>query len=200
MYTTDQLISLIQNTAAAYGIDPGIAVAQLAWESGNFNSYYVYGPGTSTARAMGIAQFISATGNTYGLKTTADFYNPDKAVPAWAKYMSHLLSVFGGRYDLALAGYNTGEGRAALKQALANGDTVLNYGIYAETRNYVSRILQNAGYNATDIPLQDGEVIPDSSGGAIDDSGLPLDDASGNDTIATVIAVLLLVFFSKGGR
>lgn len=196
-YSTSQLVSLIQNTASAYGIDPNIAVEQLRWESGNFNPLYVYGPGKSSASAMGIAQFIWATGNRYGLRTVDDFYNPDLAVPAWARYMRHLLDTFGGRYDLALAGYNTGEGRAAVKQAYQNGDSVLNYGILPETYTYVSTILSNAGYDPSAMPVGNDSgnaLIDDGSGNLIPD---PLIDDPEGGSLSWLIAALVFILMNK---
>lgn len=175
-YTKDQLIQLIVNVANEWGLDPNLSVEQLRWESGNFNPIYVYGPKTSSANAMGVAQFIKATGARYGLHNTADFYNPDIEVPAWAAYMSDLLNMFGGRWDLALAGYNSGEHRAVYRQALADGQSVLNYNILAEPRKYVTNILQNAGYNSTDMPINGAGIqeTPDTSGA---DQTVYVDDA-----------------------
>src|ERR1700682_6071935 len=119
-----ELIGLIQNAAMQYGVDPSVAVAQLDLESGHFSDHFVYGPGKSPKGAMGIAQFMPGTWATYG---SGNPFDPVAALDAWGRYMSHLLSIFGGRYDLALAGYNWGENRAALRQALSSGQSVLNY-------------------------------------------------------------------------
>src|SRR6516165_6427222 len=106
MLDVDGLISLVEQTALANGLDVGLAVEQANWESAGFRPGVVYGPATSTKAAMGLWQFISSTGNAYGLRTIADFYDPVKSSNAWAAYMSHLLSTFDGRYDLALAAYD----------------------------------------------------------------------------------------------
>lgn len=176
-YTTDQLIGLIVDTANEWGLDPNLSVEQLRWESGNFNPKYVYGPGTSSAGAMGVAQFIRATGSRYGLNNTGDFYNPDVELPAWAAYMSDLLTMFNGRWDLALAGYNSGEHRAVYQQALADGQSVLDYNILAEPRKYVTNILQNAGYNATDIPINGAASAVVTDTAVLSDNTLYVDDA-----------------------
>lgn len=144
MYTTSELIGLIRNAAARYGIDPNVAVAQLERESAHFNPYYVYGPGKSPAGAMGVAQFMPGTWAMYG---NGSPYDPHAALEAWGRYMSHLLSIFGGRYDLALAGYNWGENRTALRNALSAGRSVLEFSIPSETRNYVSGILGSGARN-----------------------------------------------------
>lgn len=141
-YTTSELIQRIIAAANRYGINPNIAVAQLRRESVNFKPYYVYGPGRSPAGAQGLAQFIPGTWARYG---SGSPFNPDNALEAWGKYMTHLLSIFGRRYDLALAGYNWGENRQTLRNALASGRSILTYSIPAETRGYVSNIMSAAG-------------------------------------------------------
>jgi hypothetical protein len=173
-YTTAELIGLVQDAALRYGIDPNIAVAQLDLESVHFRPLYVYGPGTSPAGAMGIAQFMPGTWSTYG---NGSPFDPVAALDAWGRYMSHLLSAFGGRYDLALAGYNWGENRSSLRQALSTGQSVLAYSIPSETRNYVQTILNAApsavassGNNNTfdnffGIPVDDGTEVPPKSDG-----------------------------------
>jgi soluble lytic murein transglycosylase-like protein len=212
-YTTAQLIQRIQTTAAAFGIDPTIAVYQLKQESGQFNPYYIYGPGKSSAGAMGLAQFIPATGARYGLTTPADFYDPDKILIAWGNYMSDLLRIFNGRYDLALAGYNWGEGsrnstgrndRTPLYQALDSGNPVLNYSIPAQTRTYINIIMGNAGINPTAYPGNAPAILPapdDTTPSATTDSNPTVDLVdSGQDSpnwaaLAAIAAVVIWVFW-----
>lgn len=146
-YTTAQLIAKIQAQAAASGIDANIAVEQLRQESVGFATRYVYGPDTSPTGAGGVAQFMPDTATRFGL-SAADRFDPDKAIPAWAQYMTLMLGMFNGRYDLALAGYNWGEHRTTLQTALAAGQSILNYSIPSETRNYITTIFTKAGYDA----------------------------------------------------
>lgn len=128
------LVSLTKSIADYYGVDPNIAVKQINAES-SFNPNAV---SKSHPPAQGLAQFIPGTWAIYG---EGDPFDPEASLHAYGKYMKHLLTKFDGRYDLALAGYNWGENRNVLQSALNNGDSVLNYNLPTETRNYVKKIL-----------------------------------------------------------
>lgn len=149
--------NLIVDAANRYGLDVGIALAQIQQESG-FNPKAV-----SSAGAKGLAQFMPDTAKRFGLK---DPFDPVQAAEAYGKYMSLLLKLFNGRYDLALAGYNWGENRAQLKTALRTGKQLT--GQPTETRNYVAKIMANAD-KATIVSSSPGSTIinttsPSSSG------------------------------------
>lgn len=144
-YSRDELIQRIRQVALANRIDPDIAVEQLRRESGNFNPIYVYGPGRSPAGAQGLAQFMPGTWARYGRGSPFD---PDAALEAWAKYMRDLLERFGGRYDVALAGYNSGENRTEYERAAREGRQInwrtLPRRVQEETEPYVREILAQA--------------------------------------------------------
>ncbi len=141
-YTKDQLISALYSAADRYGIDREIAHRQIDQES-RFNPNAVSGAG-----AQGIAQFIPSTAARFGLSNPFD---PIASFDAWGRYMRLMLDMFGGRYDLALAGYNSGENRneyaAAARQGRSINWAVLPARVQSETRNYVTTILGTDRYS-----------------------------------------------------
>jgi membrane-bound lytic murein transglycosylase D len=100
----------------------------------------------SRARAVGLWQFMSATGRYYGLHN--DWYiddrmNPEKSTEAACKYLRDLYSMFHD-WELALAAYNTGPGN--VKRAIRkSGYKKSFWDIYAflprETRSYVPQFV-----------------------------------------------------------
>lgn len=81
---------IIQAAAARYGVDPDLLHAQIQQESG-------YNPAArSPAGAVGIAQFIKSTGESYGL-SSQDRLDPVKSIDAMARHMRDLLVANGGQ-------------------------------------------------------------------------------------------------------
>lgn len=101
----------------------------------------------SHAQAVGPWQFISETGQRYGLMQNwwlderRDF---EKSTLAAAKYFRDLYNLFGSWY-LAAAGYNTGEARVKRlieKHQTRNFWAIAHKGGFAEeTRNYVPKLI-----------------------------------------------------------
>jgi membrane-bound lytic murein transglycosylase D len=100
----------------------------------------------SRARARGVWQFISETGKRYGLEQ--DWWldergDPEKATRAAARYLKELYAMFGD-WNLALAGYNAGEGK--VRRALARygkrdfWELRQTRAFKRETKNYVPMI------------------------------------------------------------
>lgn len=95
--------------------------------------------------ASGLWQFIPGTGSRYGLRRTAhvDERNSlDEATRASARYLKFLYNRY-GNWELAMAGYNCGEGnvdRAIRRAGVANFWAAYPY-LPKETRNYVPNIL-----------------------------------------------------------
>ena len=100
----------------------------------------------SWAAASGLWQFIPGTGSRYGLRQTAyldERHNYEKATRAAAQYLKFLANRYNGNWELAMAGYNSGEGnvdRAIARAGVANFWAAYPY-LPQETRNYVPNIL-----------------------------------------------------------
>ena len=79
-------------------------------------------------------QLMPETAARYGVTNP---YDIAQSIMGGTRYLKDLLKMFNGRVDLALAGYNAGEG-AVMKY---------NYNVppYDETRNYVRLILMRYG-------------------------------------------------------
>ena len=77
---------------------------------------------------------VSHTAERFGV---ADVFDAAQNVEAGARYLSWLLERYAGRADLALAGYNAGEGAV---------DRYAGIPPYRETRLYVKRVLAGAAH------------------------------------------------------
>jgi soluble lytic murein transglycosylase-like protein len=88
--------------------------------------------------AQGLMQLMPGTAARYGVTNP---YDVAQNISGGTRYLKDLLKMFNGRVDLALAGYNAGEG------------AVIKYGYtvppYDETRNYVKLIVKRYGATAT---------------------------------------------------
>ncbi len=99
----------------------------------------------SWASASGLWQFIPGTGSRYGLRRTAhiDERNSfDEATRASARYLKFLYNRY-QNWELAIAGYNCGEGnvdRAIRRAGVSNFWAAYPF-LPRETRNYVPNIL-----------------------------------------------------------
>lgn len=94
----------------------------------------------SRANAVGLWQFIASTGRKYGLRVdwwVDERLDPYYSTDAALRYLKALYEEF-GRWDLAIAAYNVGEGK--IRRALRRGGTSF-WDIYQrlprETRMYV---------------------------------------------------------------
>lgn len=95
----------------------------------------------SSAGARGLWQFMPPTGKQYGLDISRycdERCDPNKSTEAAMQYLKKLFSQFGS-WELALAAYNSGEGRVsrAIKRAHSRNFWRLQPYLPAETRNYV---------------------------------------------------------------
>ena len=105
---------------------------------------FAYSPG----RAAGIWQFIPATGKRYGLKQNW-WYDGRRDIPkattAALDYLQRLAKYFDGDWLLALASYNSGEGRVAraIKKNKKKGRPTdfWSLDLPNETKGYVPKLL-----------------------------------------------------------
>lgn len=105
------------------GVDPLLLYSVMHQES-SFKSHAV-----SPKGARGLMQLMPGTAMRYGV---TNIFDPRQNIEGGARYLRFLLERFDGDVNLALAGYNAGEG------------AVEKYGRqippYAETQEYVRRI------------------------------------------------------------
>src|SRR5262245_11502804 len=118
---------IIDKVAAEQGVNAKLVRALVQVES-------AYQPRARSPKgAMGLMQLMPETARQYGV---ADPYDPVSNIEAGIKHLKSLLLRFPKSVALALAAYNAGEGAVIRFNAIPP---------YAETRNYVSRILSLAG-------------------------------------------------------
>lgn len=115
---------LIDEAARVNGLDPLLLHAVIRAESGyNPNALSVKG-------ASGLMQLLPVTGKRYGV---SDLFDPRENIGGGAKYLKDLLALFENDLELALAGYNAGEG-----SVLRAGKKIPNF---RETLAYVPKVL-----------------------------------------------------------
>lgn len=119
---------LIRSYANQNGVDPFLIYCLMSQES-KFTS-----GATSYKGAMGLMQLMPGTAARYGVTNP---YDVAQNIAGGTRYLKDLLKMFNGRVDLALAGYNAGEG-AVMKY----GNTIPPYN---ETQNYVKLIIKRYG-------------------------------------------------------
>ena len=115
--------SYIVDSSRRYHIDPLLIYSQMHQES----SFKL--KATSNKGASGLMQLMPATARRLGV---TNIYDPKQNIEGGVKYMRMLMDMFGQDVNLALAGYNAGEG-AVQKY----GNTIPPY---TETQEYVRRI------------------------------------------------------------
>jgi soluble lytic murein transglycosylase len=121
--------AIIEAHARNYRLEPALLAAVIYRES-------KFDPRAgSTAGAIGLMQLTPETAKGIALRTggskfqLSDLYEPELNVRYGAWYLRHLLDVFDGDVRKALAAYNGGRGN------------VERGVVFAETREYVTRVL-----------------------------------------------------------
>jgi soluble lytic murein transglycosylase len=137
---------LIEKYSKPMSLDPYLVSALMAQES-TFTAEI-----RSSANARGLMQVMPSTGRMYARRmgirpfTTASLSQPETNVRIGIRHLKDLVDKFGGLH-YALASYNAGEGRVAewLKEYPdLPADEFIDSIPYAETQNYVKRILGTA--------------------------------------------------------
>jgi soluble lytic murein transglycosylase-like protein len=138
--------SLIRENGARYGVDPYLVYCVMHQES-RFSSAAL-----SVKGAQGLMQLMPGTAARYGVTNSND---PAQNIRGGTRYLKDLLQLFHGRIDLALAGYNAGEG------------AVMKYGQavppYKETKDYVRLISKRYLGNSKPAPATDTIIGASSS-------------------------------------
>lgn len=117
---------LIALTAERHGVDPALLTAMAQTES-------AFDPlALSPKGARGLLQLMPDTAKRFGVSNPFD---AAQNVEGAARYLGWLLDRYDGRADLALAGYNAGEGAVDFHRGIPP---------YGETRRYVRRVLEGA--------------------------------------------------------
>ena len=117
------LYPLVQQTACEHGLPIALMDAMLMQESG-YNPYAI-----SPKGALGLGQLMPNTAKMLGVNP----HHLGENLNGAARYLRSQLNEF-GRYDLALAAYNSGPGRVR---------KVGRIPYIRETHNYVRIILSN---------------------------------------------------------
>jgi hypothetical protein len=147
-----ELDMIIYRAGKRQGVDPRFIHAVIKQES-RYDAEAI-----SPAGAKGLMQLMPATAKRFKCDDLED-----KAcnVEAGTKYLKWLLKRFNGDVSLALAGYNAGEGSVDKYEGIPP---------YAETQNYVKKIVANYGktyhpvLSPEEAKLTFGLVIPTVSG------------------------------------
>jgi soluble lytic murein transglycosylase-like protein len=128
------LDSIILSASEREGIDPRFTHAVI-WQESRYQPRAV-----SHAGAQGLMQLMPDTAKRFGCHDSND---TAANLKAGTKYLAWLLKRFNGNIELALAGYNAGEGAVDKYQGIPP---------YKETQNYVRKITARYGETYHPIP------------------------------------------------
>ena len=138
-----ELDRIIFQAGQNQGVDPRFLHAVI-WQESKYDTH-----ARSHAGAQGLMQLMPATAKRFGCQ---DLNDPVSNVTAGTKYLSWLLKRFSGNVELALAGYNAGEGSVDKYDGIPP---------YNETRNYVKIISKRYGktYHPVLSPKEAAQVF-----------------------------------------
>jgi len=125
------------------GVDPRFIHAVI-WQESKYQQH-----ARSHAGAQGLMQLMPATAKRFGCEHPDD---PEENITAGTKYLGWLLKRFQGNVELALAGYNAGEGSVDKYDGIPP---------FNETQNYVKIITNRYGktYHPVLPPAEAAEVF-----------------------------------------
>jgi len=146
MYYPHKYEDTIRKYAEKNGVDPYLVMGLIHQES------YFNASAKSVVGATGLMQLMPATGRELAKKlhSSADLENPEVNIKLGTYHFRHLIDLFGGDPQLAVASYNAGQGnvlnwrRAAPRKP---PDEFFESIPFPETRTYVKRVtLLGASY------------------------------------------------------
>ena len=143
--TFSQIVSWVRSLAPDYGLDANLVLAVIKAES-NFNPR-----AQSPKSAHGLMQLIPSTAARFGVR---DITNPVQNLHGGMAYLRWLLAFFHGDLQLALAGYNAGEGAV---------EKYLGIPPYRETQLYVRKVIRAYGrrnHPRVEPVVEPSQVIP----------------------------------------
>lgn len=126
-----QIVHFVNIVAPEFKLEPYLVLAIIATES-NFDPLAL-----SPKRAQGLMQLIPETAARFGVRNAMD---PTQNIRGGMAYLRWLLAYFEGDVVLVAAAYNAGEGAVERYRGVPP---------YAETRNYVRKVLGLVQYRAT---------------------------------------------------
>lgn len=138
----DAVKPVMEQAANHFGVDHALVTAVMAAESA-FNAQAV-----SPKGAIGLMQVMPATAKRFGVtarpgeSVERQLRDPEVNIFTGTRYLAHLIKLFEGQLELAVAAYNAGEGAV-----MRSGRQIPNY---RETREYVVKVL--GLYNALRSP------------------------------------------------
>jgi soluble lytic murein transglycosylase-like protein len=137
-YSNGPILKLVDKLAPRYQIDPNLAMAFIAVESG-FDTQAV-----SPKNAQGLMQLIPETAKRFRVRNA---FNAEDNIKGGLAYLQWLLAFFKGNVQLVAAAYNAGERTVEKFQGVPP---------YPETQSYVQKIA--ALYKKSSHPFRDDLV------------------------------------------
>jgi len=150
-----QFASDIREISSRHGVDPQLVESVIRAESA-FNPTAV-----SRTGARGLMQLMPRTAVALGVR---DSFNPRENIEGGVRHLRYLLDRYPGNVPFAVAAYNAGEGAVDAHRGIPP---------YAETQQYVQRVLQTGVAWRTVGPLPKSVYRYAGPNGSVTYSNLP---------------------------